>query len=475
MTDQTELKLAIAVVLAGLLYLAGSLPFLTMSLDGVIYAGIARDLAADIGSFWALPYFDSSVTAFTDHPPLGIWFLSLWFGIFGDSFWVERLYCTMMAIAIVAAMALLWSRLDRSSGASNVGFVWALLMLFLMPVTTYTLRSNALELLIALIAILAAVGALEGRTKNLWHPLVGVLAAIGFLVKGPVGLFPLAMPFVFAALMDNQILRGIRRSTMSSFVCFTLLASLLFYEPARDHLFAYFDQQILASLTGQRGNDNDRIYLLQHLVTNLAIPMVLSLGLISLRLAVAQRAGGATVSQLRPLSSGAAYLPSRDTLAMIAIGLIASLPLFISPRHYRHYLFPCLPFFALAAAMIVQPKLQLNPKWARRLVTILVLSLVARTALNFGLPGKDAAILNSLEITAIYAIESEVNQLGFCQPDPIRQSYLRRYHQLQSTSQDQGQMLLWVCAEERTPKNAEKLRSLPDGTTLWRRLSPTNP
>ncbi|NKB98221.1 MAG: hypothetical protein GKR90_06970 [Pseudomonadales bacterium] len=73
--------LLISVVLAGLLYLAGSLPLLTMSLDGVIYAGIARDLASGLGSFWTLPYFDAQVASFRDHPPLGLWFLSLWFEV----------------------------------------------------------------------------------------------------------------------------------------------------------------------------------------------------------------------------------------------------------------------------------------------------------------------------------------------------------------------------------------------------------
>ncbi|NKB98222.1 MAG: hypothetical protein GKR90_06975 [Pseudomonadales bacterium] len=369
-----------------------------------------------------------------------------------------------MAIAIPAAMTLFWSRLYPNSPRYSSGIVWAVTILLLMPVTTHTMRSNALELLIAFIGILAAVCAWEGKSRTGWLAIVAALSAVGFLVKGPVGLFPLAMPFVFAAVVENQVVTGFRRSTVSSIICLAMLSSLLIYEPARIHFTAYFDNQILASLTGLRGNENDRIYLLQHFGLNLAVPIFLTLVVFASRSIVLQR---------QP-SVAALSLPSRETIALIAIGLIASAPLLLSPRHYRHYLFPCLPFFALAAAMIVHPKMHLKPRWSRLLVLTLFLAVTTRTFLNFGLPGKDVTMLNSLQVAASHVSRAGTNQLGFCHPDPVRQSYLHRQHRIQSTNQVQTQTPVWFCTKGTKPANTELLAELADGNVLWRRISPTD-
>ncbi len=80
---------AITLVMAlFLLYIATDLAQVSQALDGVVYADIARNLSIGEGTFWAPVFFDASGGAFRDHPPLGLWLMSIWFALWGDAFWV---------------------------------------------------------------------------------------------------------------------------------------------------------------------------------------------------------------------------------------------------------------------------------------------------------------------------------------------------------------------------------------------------
>ncbi len=74
------------------LYIAADLATLSMGLDGVIYATIAKLGAAGQGSFWFPAYFDPDVEWFSDSPPLGVWLQSQYFTLLGDAFWVEKTF-----------------------------------------------------------------------------------------------------------------------------------------------------------------------------------------------------------------------------------------------------------------------------------------------------------------------------------------------------------------------------------------------
>ena len=72
------------------------LPFFTqkgMHLDGTIYAGISRNLANGIGTFWNPQLSQTYFSQFHEHPPFALWLQSLFFRVFGDSYITEKLYC----------------------------------------------------------------------------------------------------------------------------------------------------------------------------------------------------------------------------------------------------------------------------------------------------------------------------------------------------------------------------------------------
>ncbi len=412
-----------------------------MGLDGVVYAALSLNLANTSSGIWLIPHFDAASGAFLDHPPLGIWLQSLWFQIFGDAFWVERLYC-MVAFALVCALLLLaWRRLNQGS---SVGAHWVLALFLLMPVVTRTAKNNLLELPLTIVTLAAVICAWEGRKYSPMSLLVGIFVAIGVLIKGPVALFPLAAPFVFAVIVDRRLCHGIAQSSLAGLTCAAIITGVLLSESAGETLSRYLHQQILASLSGERPALHGRLYLLSQIGINLLPPVLLTLFL-----AIRQRQG----------------IVSRQALAWIAVGLTASIPLLISPRQFRHYLFPSLPYFALAAAMIARPTAALPVRWVQVSAALVLIAALLRGTLNFAEPGKDAALL--LELSEVAAEAQAVGQrrIGFCEPEPTRQSYLVRYYGLETES-GRSKAEWQICASP--PGLSFTLqRTLSDGLFLW--------
>lgn len=430
------------VIGAALVYLSGDLFTQSMSLDGIVYAGLSLNLANEHAGVWMIPHFDAAAGFFYDHPPLGIWLQSLWFQILGESFWVERLYCMVVLALICALLLVAWRRINEGS---LDGAAWVLTLFLLMPVVTRTAKNNLLELPLTLVTMAAVIFAWESRRRTLASPLVGVLVAIGILIKGPVALFPLAAPLVFAVIVDRQFRHGIYRSTLATLTCSAVIGGLMLSEPAREAIGSYLHQQLFASLAGERPAVHDRLYLANHIAINL-LPAVLLTVFV-------------TIKQGRGVFSSKA-------MAWLSIGLIASLPLLISPRQFRHYLFPSLPYFALAAAMIARPRIYLNARWAQIGAALLLITALIRGTLTFAEPGKDATVLRALSEVATVAEEQGQRLVGFCTPEPMRQAYLLRYHGLRTDTRNPPALPFAVCPSQ-PDASFTRVLGLTEGFSLW--------
>ncbi len=442
MRDDNADRLAIVCVAgATLLYLAADLASRTMGLDGVVYAGVARHLSEGIGSFWFPPHFDTSVVAFHDHPPLGVWLQSLWFTLFGSAFWVERLYCVLLLLVLVVLLA----KVYRSAGGS-AGW-WPLLFVLPIPVVTRTVKNNLLETLVAIVALAAVWAAWQGRNRpgwlKGWDVAVGLLCFAGALIKGPAAVFPLVAPGVIALLVDRSFVQAMTRSVATGLAFLLPWLLLLTYEPAFESLSRYLDVQLLASLAGERPADHDRGYLLGQ--------MILQLGILVMVLLAAMA-----------LNPGRMRF-SRESLALFVIGLAGTLPLLISPRQYRHYLMPAMPFFALAAALLITPpaltRMRRILPW---LAAVLVIAALSRGIWFFGSPGKDQDLLTDAEQLAAAAAMRGVDSVSFCQTEDQLRLYLWRYHGVRSSTE----LLpgLHVCT---TAVGAEKINELSEARVLW--------
>lgn len=310
-----------------------------MFFDGVTYAAVARNLALGIGSFWQPHYTQTIYPAFCEQPPLGLWLQSLAFRLCGDSAHVESFYGLGAGLLLLLLLSGLW----RALGMQRRAGAWLpILLLAVYPLTSWILASNMLESTMtlfttaAVLVALLAVGARLAGRQILGGLLAGGLVAAAVLTKGPVGVFPLAVPALALLLTRRPSLRSVIRTMTAMLGALVLVGALIGSSPAaREGLRPYIENQLLAHLSGDKGHAVFSLRILRILVLDTIAPLALA-GLLWL---VAGR-------NSRPCAS-------RTTGLLLAIGLVASLPILLSPYQMKWYLFPSLPFFALAIAQLL--------------------------------------------------------------------------------------------------------------------------
>lgn len=371
-----------ALVLALLaLYLIPDLVTRGLALDGLVYASIAKQLAQGTGGFWALPHYDGSPGVFLEHPPLGIWLLAQWMRLVGDGFWAEKAYAGLCTLGCFGLTGLLWREM---CGRGSVWWPW--LLLAVMPVATYTLKNNYLESTLVLAALLAVWAswrlirtADSTRTMAGWSVLLAGGVFAGLLIKGPVGLYPLAAPLLFAVFAPPPgrspgspaaALFGLVRSLPALLLLGACLALLLAHVDARQALDAWWQQQVMASIAADRPVVHGRLYQLGNLARNLLPPALLTA-------LVLWRWG-------RWPAQGRAW-------AMLSLGAAAALPLLLSSRQFKHYLLPALPLFALGLGLLAQPagRWRIRPVLVWALAGLVLAGVLLRGYWQFGAVGDD--------------------------------------------------------------------------------------
>ena len=314
-----------------------------MFLDGVAHASIARNMAEKYGSLWQ-PYYTATVyPAFYEQPPLGFWLQSWAYRLCGDTPYVEALWGFFVGALILGVLGGIWRRLQPQEAA--LSGVWFPLVLFVItPMTSWAFSNNMLEntmTLFIVVAVYFCIVSLQNPTL-LSAVLYGVLSGgsifLAFLVKGPVAMFPLAVPLIAMISGGKKLARGV----VTTFVLVTTLAlafGLLFsMSTASAHFFTrYVRQQVLASVTGEREISASRFNVLKVVGRENLVPL-LAAGTLT---AVLYRLQKSTISSIHtPLC-----------LYYLGIALAGTLPILISVKQKRWYAFPALPFYSLAIAV----------------------------------------------------------------------------------------------------------------------------
>ncbi len=315
-----------------------------MFVDGVTYATIARNLAAAHGSFWEPFYTATIYPRFHEHPPLGFWLQSLWFRVLGDHWYVERLYSVAVAFSTAALIALVWRRLNAASAAQR--FEWLPVLLWTaVPVVSWAIVGNLLETTVSLFTTAALTAVVWGGLGGgeLAAVVGGVIAGLSVvaatLIKGPVGLFPLAAPLLLVPITPSkrQAWIGLMAQWATFLVC---LGVVLSADAARSSLSQYIDQQVVQALGGRREVSGSSVTILTALFQGVILPLTLAAGLIG---AVARRVIAPTIAQ------------RNAAIAFSLIGLSGTLPILASPKQAGYYLVPAVPLYAMAVAMALVP------------------------------------------------------------------------------------------------------------------------
>src|SRR5215470_6167704 len=314
-----------------------------MFMDGVVYASIARNMAENYGSFWQPYYTETVYPIFYEHPPLGFWLQSWAYRLCGDSVYVETWWGFCVGTLSLLVLAGIW-RCSAPQGYALAGAWFPILLFIVMPMTSWAVANNMLENTMSffiLLSVLLCLLSLKNPTRFfscLYGLLSGLSMFCAILIKGPVALFPLAVP-VLAMMHDAKrinVLTTVSILLMTLMVSFGLIFSL---NTAAVHFFKrYVSQQVLASVTGTPATWTSRFNVLTVVSRESLVPLLV---------------GGTLVATLYRLRQTAIFsIHSRLFLYYLGIALAGSLPILISVKQMRWYVFPSLPFYAMAIAVV---------------------------------------------------------------------------------------------------------------------------
>ena len=319
-----------------------------MFLDGVLYAAVARNLAEGLGDFWHLHYTQTADNVFYGHPPLVFGLQALFFKIFGDHLFVERLYSLFTFILTAFAIHLAWKEIFYDKKEYRTISWLPLLLWAITPLVFWSYSNNMLENTVSVFTI-SAVYLLIKWIRSPGYRLImlsGMLIFFGMLSKGPVALFPLAfLPLCFF-ILKISLQRAALHTVLLAAVPVMLSAGLFFIPEAKESLFNYFDLQVVRSIKGELELSEDRFYIIERLFSELIFAGIFCLLIYLL----------ARIKKERPVTDKS--LKSWSAL-MLLTGLSASLPILISPKQMGFYLVPSMPYLALGFAILTAPAMLL--------------------------------------------------------------------------------------------------------------------
>lgn len=373
------------------LFTALLFPLLTrdgMFFDGTIYASISRNMAEGTGSFWS-PYYTATLDPdFYESPPLGLGLQSIFFRIFGDHFWVERLYCLIMALIAAALIISIWKRVPDTSKATG----WVPLMLWLaIPLVHWSYTNNMLEntmTVFCLLAIILLFNHVEKGFHYLWQLVAAAMIFCAFMTKGFTGLFPLAFYFLHWLIFRQYSFTTMIGQSMWLLLYIWIIAAPFFFMDSSSHaLGTYLKEQVINSIQGNREVDGHFFILKKLSMELVAVAGITAVSFILLR-ALKQQAN----SRIRKYS-----------LFFLLLALAGSLPVMISPKQSGFYVLATLPFFAMAAAAFIHPLFTGAVKlWplAVKIFSMLFITVIAGvltwSALHFGEPRRNGDMLHDI-------------------------------------------------------------------------------
>ena len=315
-----------------------------MFVDGVTYASIARNMAENYGSFWQPYYTATAYPIFYEHPPLGFWLQSWAYRLCGDSRYVEAWWGCGVGTLLLVVLAGIW-RCLTPQGYALAGAWFPSMLFIVMPMTSWALANNMLEntmTFFILLSVLLCLLSLKNPTlcfSCLYGILSGLSMFCAILIKGPVALFPLAVPLLSMTHGPKKIFKV---STTVIVLLMTLMVSfgLMFSTyTASVHFFKrYVSQQVLASVTGAPATLTSRFEVLAVVSRESLVPLLIG----STLAAILYRLRQTTLSSM----------PSRLFFYYLSIALAGSLPILVSVKQMRWYAFPSLPFYAMAIAVV---------------------------------------------------------------------------------------------------------------------------
>lgn len=295
-----------------------------MFMDGQIYAAVAQNLADGLGTFWAPVYQPSSTVPYSEQLPMFTGMESLFFHLLGGSVWTERVFMAFAWIATAAGIGALQRRLWPERGQEAV--IWMVAVWSSAPLVGWGMGNHAQEMWMAPFTVWAVVAMSLSR----WVWMGGLLTVAAALFKGPQGLFPLVWLPLVGGLGLLPRGESARRFGVVLVTVLVTAFGLWLWDDAREAIERNVGNRLVRTFTQSRAVTTvDRLWLLGPMLGQWAVLLSASLAVAWIRF-----------DSLRATLD-------RRVLAMLALGLSASLPLMVTQEQRDFYLITSLGFVAL--------------------------------------------------------------------------------------------------------------------------------
>ena len=372
-----------------------------MFADGTLYAAVSRNLANGNGSIWQLHFSKIAHDNFCEQPPLTFALQSLFFRIFGDNIYPERMYDLLMAALNAVLMMRIWKRIFSANQSFAKQDWLPVLLFFISPVTFWAFNNNIIEITMSMF-VLACTDALiaaliqEQKVKlNLFFAVTWLFASS--LCKGFQGMFPVVLPALFYFSGLKISFKKAFFASLILFGSFLILYAILFLSPSiRTFYYNWYQSRIVNAFNGVSDTSGSHFLLLFELLLDLLPPMGITLFILLL-------------TKLRKKNTGWNSEIFSWTKLFFLYALCGSIPLMVTREQRGFYLLTSLPFYSFALALLLIPvisswlqKFELKLRTMKFIfianiflsVTIFILTIVLA-----GKPKRDEAILHDIHLT----------------------------------------------------------------------------
>lgn len=377
-----------------------------MFIDGLLYASVSKNFAHGNGTVWFMQFSETHYKAFHEQPPLMFVLQGMFFRIFGDSLYTERIYCLVAAVINALLIVRAWKIITGDSKTS-----WLpLLLWFIMPVTFWAFTNNVEECTMSVFVMLAMNAILKAlflpREKNFWWVIAGAWILAAGLTKGVQGMFLLSAPFwCWVILRKDGFKKMIIRSLLISLVpgLFVIIAWLT---PSINESFTlYFLSRYVKTFNNITANSDNHFHILFELLLD-TLPVMF---VVALFVFFGRKTQGLR-TQLRS--------NSRNITFLLVCAFSGIIPLMVTREQRGFYLVTALPILALGIALVVLPvtqrltayfKSRINLSRAFSILSIvLFITVIAVTVLNAGKPKRDGDKIAALQEIASYTGENVI-------------------------------------------------------------------
>jgi 4-amino-4-deoxy-L-arabinose transferase-like glycosyltransferase len=316
-----------------------------MFVDGLWYAAIAHNEANGLGSFWAPMFTKTMFPVFHEHPPLVFGLQAIFFKLFGDGFYTEKIYAFVIILITLLLINSLWKHLfPKDDEFRKMGYIACLIWLLCETVYIYY-PNNLLECTQTVFILSAVILILKGLKPNsnfsyILFTVSSIFLVLSFLSKGLAGLFPLiTIPLYYLSVRTISFRKALLFSLFILGVFGIVVFVLIQNSWAHENIGEYLKTQVYAALNGKRTENiqQSRFYIIQRLFETNLLPIVLVFV--------------TTFISYNKKWIGNPFLFKKEIVFLVLLTASAVLPIMISKKQATYYLIPALPFFSMALGL----------------------------------------------------------------------------------------------------------------------------